>query len=100
MKTGTMDIPFELQHLKQILEFSEALFPSPSQAGYHVNCVLNGSWVHCGEVIKAMWSGGLSGKCIAVLYVSGIRNCTETKPKLETDNSSEHPVVYCYKFQG
>ena len=27
MKTVTMDISFELQHLKQISEFSKALFP-------------------------------------------------------------------------
>ena len=45
MKTVTMDISFELQHLEQISEFSEALFTSHLQAGYHVNCVLNGSWV-------------------------------------------------------
>ena len=38
-----MDIPFELQHLKQILKFSEALFPAHLQAGYHVNCVPDGS---------------------------------------------------------
>ena len=53
MKTATMDIPFELQHLEQISEFSEALFPSHLQAGYHVNSVPDGSWVHCGEAYKA-----------------------------------------------
>ena len=32
-------IPFKLQHLEQISEFSEALSPSHLQAGYHLNCV-------------------------------------------------------------
>ena len=54
VKTATMDNQFELQHLKQISEFGEALFPYNLQAGYHVNCVLDGSWVHCGEILKAM----------------------------------------------
>ena len=52
MKTVTMDILFKLQHLKQISEFSEALFPSHLQGGYSVNCVPNDSWVLCGEVFK------------------------------------------------
>ena len=70
MKTATMDIRFELQHLEQISEFSEVLFPSHFQAGYHhVSCVPNGGWVHCGEVIKATWSEELSDKCAAVIYV-------------------------------
>ena len=69
MKTVTMDILFELQHLKQILGFSEALFPSHLQGGYSVNCVPNGSWVLCGEVFKATWSKELSDKCAAVIYV-------------------------------
>ena len=47
MKRVTVDILFELQHLEQISEFSEALFPSHLQAEYHVNCVPDGSWVHC-----------------------------------------------------
>ena len=38
-------------------------------AGYHVNCVLDSSWVHCGEVLKATWSEELSDKCAAVIYV-------------------------------
>ena len=73
MKTVTMDILFELQHLKQISEFSEA----DLQEGYHVNYVPDGSWVLCGEVLKAMWSEELSDKCAAVIYtcMSGIRNC-------------------------
>ena len=54
VKTATMDIPFELQHLKKISEFSEALSPYLLQAGYHVNCVSDSSWVHCSEVLKAM----------------------------------------------
>ena len=71
MKTGTMDIPFELQHLEQISEFSKALFPSrlQAEAGYHDNCVSDGSWIHCGEVLKATWSGELSDKCVGVIYV-------------------------------
>ena len=69
MKTATMDIPFELQHMEYISEFSEALFPSHLQAGYFVNCVPDGSWVHCGEVLKAMWSGKLRNKYAAVIYV-------------------------------
>ena len=72
MKTGTMDIPFELQHLKYLSKFSEALFSSCLQAGYHVNCVPDGSWIHYGEVLKATWSGQLSDKCATVIYV---RNC-------------------------
>ena len=52
MKTVTMDISFELQHLKQISEFSEALFPSHLQGSYCVICVPNGSWVLCGEVLR------------------------------------------------
>ena len=72
VKTATMDIPFELQHLKQISEFSEALSPYHLQAGYHVNCVSDGSWVHCGKVLKATWSGEISDKYAA----AGIRNCT------------------------
>ena len=68
MKTVAMDIPFKL-HLEQISEFTEALFPSCLQAGYHVNCVLNGSLVHCGEFVKATWSGVLSDKCAAVINV-------------------------------
>ena len=35
----TMDISFELQRHEQISEFSEALFPSHLQGGYHVNRV-------------------------------------------------------------
>ena len=69
MKTATMYIPFELQHLKQISEFSEALFSSHLQAGYHVNCAPNGSWIHCSEVFKVIWSKELSDKCAAVTYV-------------------------------
>ena len=69
MKTATMNIPFELQHLQQISEFSEALFSSLLQAGYYVNYVSDGIWVHCGEVLKATWSGELSDKCAAVIYV-------------------------------
>ena len=48
---------------------SEALFPSYLQADYHVNCLPNGSQVHCGEVLQATWSGDLSDKCAAVIYV-------------------------------
>ena len=69
MKTVTMDISFKLQHLKQISEFSETLFPSRLQAGYHVNRVPDGSWVHRGEVLKEKWSGELSDKCATVIYV-------------------------------
>ena len=69
MKTATMDIPFELQHLEQISEFNKALLPYHLQAGYYVNCVPDGSWIHCGEVFKATWSEELSDKCIAVIYV-------------------------------
>ena len=70
MKTATINIPFELQHFTvQISEFSEALFLSHLQAGYHVNSVPDGSWVHCGEVLKAMWSGELSDKCAAVIHI-------------------------------
>ena len=63
-----MDILFKLQHLEQISEFGEALFPSHLQAGYHVICVPDGSWIHCGEVFKATRSEELSDKC-AVIYV-------------------------------
>ena len=46
------------------------MFPSCLQAVYHVNCVPDGSsWVYCGEVLKATWSGQLSDKCAAVIYV-------------------------------
>ena len=69
MKTVTMDISFELQHLEQISGFSEALLPSHLQGGYHVSCVPDGSWVLCGEVFKATWSEELSDKCAAVIYV-------------------------------
>ena len=69
MKTVTMDISFELQHLEQISEFSEAMFPSHLQGGYCVNCVPDGNWVLCGEVLKAMWLKELSDKCAAVIYV-------------------------------
>ena len=53
MKTVTMDISFELQHIEQTSKFSEALFPSHLQGVYRVNCVPVGSWVLCGEVLKA-----------------------------------------------
>ena len=69
MNTVTMDILFKLQRLEQISEVSEALFPSFLQAGYHVNCVPDGSWVYCGEVLKATWSGELSDKCAGVIFV-------------------------------
>ena len=70
MNTVTMDILFKLQHFEQISEVSEVLFPSCLQAGYHVNCVPDGSsWVYCGEVLKATWSGELSGKCAGVIFV-------------------------------
>ena len=52
MKIATIDIPFDLQHLKQSSEFREALFSSHLQAGYHVYCVPDDSWVHCGEVLS------------------------------------------------
>ena len=65
MKTVTMDISFKLKHLKQISEFSEANL----QGGYRVNCVPDGSWVLCGEVLKAMWSEELSDNCAADIYV-------------------------------
>ena len=46
------------------------MFPSFLQAGYHVNCVPDcSSWVYCGEVLKATWSGELSDKCAAVICV-------------------------------
>ena len=70
MKTATIDIPFELQYFTvYISELSKALFLPHLQAGYHVNSVSDGSWVHCGEVLKAMWSGQLSNKCEAVIYI-------------------------------
>ena len=58
MEVPIMDAPFELQHLEWIAEFIEALFPSHLKASYRVNC-LDGSRVHCDEVLKAMftWSG-------------------------------------------
>ena len=56
IKIPIMDTPFELQHLRCIIEFSKALFPSCLQAGCCVNGVLDGSWVHCGKVLKATWS--------------------------------------------
>ena len=93
MKTATMDIPFELQYLKQISELSEALFPSCLQAGYHVNCVPGGSWVHCGEVPKAMQSGELSYKCRLVIYVWYKELCINVKPNCETHDSLQHQVV-------
>ena len=69
MKITTIDILFELRHLKQISEFTEALFPTYLQTGFSINCVPNGNWVHCGEVLKATWLGELSDKCAAVIYV-------------------------------
>ena len=69
MKTISTDIKFELQHLEEISEFSDALFPSHLQAGYRVNCVPEGSWVLCGEVFKATWSEELSDRCAAVVHV-------------------------------
>ena len=63
--TATMDIPFELQYLGYISEFSEALFPSHLQASYHVNSVPDSSRVHCSEVLKATWPGKSSDKCAA-----------------------------------
>ena len=50
-------------------EFSEALFPSYLQAGYHINCVPDVSWVYCNEVFKATWPEELSDKCVAVICV-------------------------------
>ena len=71
MKSATVDIPFELQYLEQISEFSEACHLATSwylrQAD--INCVPNSSWVCCDEVFKATWSGELSDKCAAVIYV-------------------------------
>ena len=100
MKTTIKDIPFELQHLEYISEFSKTLFPSLLQAGYYVNCVPDGSWVHSGEVPNAMWSGELSAKCAAVIYVWNKELCIicEIKPKHETDNSSEHPCSIVLKI--
>ena len=70
MNTVTMDILFKLQQLEQISEVSEVLLPSCLQAGYHVNCVCDGSsWVYCEEVLKATWSRELSDKCSGVIYV-------------------------------
>ena len=69
MKNSYYGYLFELQHLKQISKFSEALFPSHLQGGYRVNCVPDGSWVLCGEVVKAMWSEELSDKCAAVCFL-------------------------------
>ena len=45
------------------------MFPSHLQGGYCVNCVPDGSWVHCSEVFKATWSEELSDKRTAVIYV-------------------------------
>ena len=69
MKTVTMDTSFELKHLEHISQFSEALFLSLSQGGYHISCIPDGSWVHCDEVFKATWSEELNDKCAAVIYV-------------------------------
>ena len=69
MKTVTTDMSFKLTHLKQVSEFSEALFPSHLQGGFYVNCVLDGSWVLCGQIFKATWSEELIDKCAAVIYV-------------------------------
>ena len=69
MKTTTIDIPFELRHLKWISEFTEALFPTYLQTGFSINCMPNGNWVCCGEVLKATWLGELSDKCTAVIFV-------------------------------
>ena len=69
LKTATMDIPFQLHHLKQLSELSESLFPSHLQAGYHVNCVPNDNWVHCGEVFKETWSEEISDKCAVVIII-------------------------------
>ena len=67
MTTVTMDISFKLQHLEQISEFSEALFPSHLQGGYRVICVPEGSWILCGEALKAMWVEKFCDKCAAVI---------------------------------
>ena len=79
MNPATIDIPFKLRHFEQISEFNEGLFPSCLQAGYHVNCVLNGSYVHCGEVPKATWSGEISDKCASVIYVWNKELCINVK---------------------
>ena len=68
METATTSTPFELQYLEYVAEFSETLFPSCLQSNCHVNCMLDGSWVHCTEVLKVMWSGELSDKCITVSF--------------------------------
>ena len=80
-----------IKHLKQISEFSETLFPSHSQAGYHDNCVPYGSWVHYGEVFKATWSEELSDKCAVVIYVWN-KELYIIKPNCETDKSLEYSL--------
>ena len=57
------------QHLEQVLGFGEALFLSHLNAGYHVNCVPNGSWVHCGDILNATQSGKLNDNCATVIYI-------------------------------
>ena len=54
MKTATMGTPLELQHLEYVAEFSETLLPSCLQSNCHVNCMVDGNWVHCTEVLKVM----------------------------------------------
>ena len=44
------------------------LFPSCLQANCPVNYVLDSSQVHCGEVLKATWSGKLRDKCATVVF--------------------------------
>ena len=69
MKTVIIDILFELQHLEQVSELSEALFlPIYRLAIVSIYCVFDGSCVLCGEVFKAIWSEELNDKCAAVIY--------------------------------
>ena len=44
------------------------MFTSYLQANCRVNCVPDSSWVHCGGVLKATWSGELSDKCATVVF--------------------------------
>ena len=72
MKTAPcMDISFKLQHLEQISEFTEALFPSHLQGGYRVNCVSDGSQVPCGEAFKTTWSEEVTTISVQQLSMSG-----------------------------
>ena len=80
------------------------MFPSYLHANCHVNYIPDSSWVHCGGVLKATWSGELSDNCAIVvfgLHVYYITVIVHINVDCEIDDVLEHlgsGVVL--KFQG